>query len=191
MVQVGDNRGVQAESASLIAAKWIAAFIVSFWLRVPLTVQILVACMGLDFITGLLVAFIRGEVASHKSFIGLAKKTLILILVGAAHLISDAMKLQFDLGAFVAVAYIINEVISITENCANAGIPIPPALLDVLVKAKKYTGRGQRPSTVVEKLESVSVSTDDGVGGIETLVSSTRTTTGTPSIKTGDTKAGE
>ena len=26
---------------------------------------------------------------------------------------------------------------------------LPPALLDVLVKAKKYTGRGQRPSTVV------------------------------------------
>jgi len=177
-VQIANNQDVQTESAALIAAKWVVAFLISFWIQIPLSVQILVGCMGLDFLTGLLVAFIRGEVASHKSFIGLAKKSLILILVGSAHLISEAMKLQFDLGAAVAVAYIVNEVISITENCANAGIPIPPALLDVLVKAKKYTGRGQQPSTVVEKLESVSVSKDDGLGGVETIVSSTKVISG-------------
>ena len=169
--------GKLTDSTALIAAKWLLAFVLAFWLSIPLTVQILVACMGLDFATGVLVGFIRHELASHRSFVGIAKKMLILILVAVAHLISEALKLPFDLGVGVAAAYVVNEVISITENCANAGVPIPPALLDVLLKAKRMTGRGEQ-GTVVEKLEAVSVSRPDGLGGVESVVSSTKITTG-------------
>ena len=167
------------DSTALVAAKWILALSLSFWISIPMTVQILVMCMGLDMATGLLVAFIRRDLTSHRGFVGIAKKVLILILVALAHLISEALKLPFDLGAGVAAAYVVNEIISITENCANAGIPIPPALLEVLLKAKKMTGRGQQ-NTVVQKLESVesvSVSHPDGVGGVETVATTTKVTT--------------
>ena len=163
------------DSSALVAAKWMLAFCAAFWLGIPLSVQILVICMGLDFATGVLVGFIRGNLASDRSFVGIAKKVLILILVAVAHLISEALKLPFDLGVGVAVAYVVNEVISITENCANAGVPIPPLLLDFLLKTKNMTGRGQQTS-VVEKLESTSVSRADGLGGVETLSSATKTT---------------
>lgn len=163
------------DSSALVAAKWVIAFVASFWLGVPLSVQILVTCMGLDFATGLLVGFINRELSSQRSFVGLAKKMLVLILVATAHLISEALKIPFDLGVAVAAAFVVNEVISITENCANAGVPIPPALLDVLLKAKKMTGRGDQ-ATVIEKLEAVVISKPDGLGGTESVVSSTKTT---------------
>ena len=163
------------DSTVLIAAKWMIAFAASFWLSIPISVQLLVACMGLDFATGLLVAFIRSEVASHKSFVGLAKKMLILIMVAVAHLLSDALKLPFDLGSACAAAYVVNEVISITENCANAGVPIPPALLDVLLKAKKATGRGDQQK-VIETLESVTITQPDGLGGSQSVSSTTKVT---------------
>ena len=169
--------GKLTDSTALIAAKWVVAFLLSFWFSIPLAVQILVTCMGLDFATGILVGFIRHELASHKSFIGIAKKMLILILVAVAHLISEALKLPSDLGVWVAAAYVVNEVISITENCANAGVPIPPALLDVLLKAKKMTGRGEQ-GTVVEKLDAVVVSHPDGLGGTESVISSVKIITG-------------
>lgn len=166
------------DSSALVAAKWAVAFCLSFWLGIPLTVQVLVICMALDFVTGLLVGFIQREISSHRGFVGIAKKVLILILVTVAHLISEALKLPFDLGAGVAIAYIVNEVISITENCANAGVPIPPVLLDFLLKAKTMTGRGNQ-GTVVEKLEAVVVSKPDGLGGTESIVSTVKVTTGT------------
>lgn len=167
--------GKLTDSTALISAKWVIAFVTSFWLGIPLSVQILVICMGLDFATGLLVGFIRQELASHRSFVGISKKVLILILVAVAHLISEALKMPFDLGVGVAVAYIVNEVISITENCANAGVPIPPVLLDVLLKSKKMTRRGEQ-NLVIEKLEAVVVSKPDGFGGTEsTIISSTVT----------------
>lgn len=164
------------DSSALVAAKWVVAFVMSFWLGVPLSVQILVICMGLDFVTGLLVGFINRELNSHRSFVGISKKVLVLILVATAHLISEALRLPADLGVWVAVAYVVNEVISITENCARAGVPIPPALLDALLKAKKMTGRGIEPVAVVEKLEQVVVTRPDGLGGTESIVSSTKVT---------------
>lgn len=164
------------DSSVLVAVKWIFAFLISFWLGIPLMVQTLVICMGLDFATGLLASFISHSLGSHKGSIGIAKKVLILILVAMAHVITEVLKLPFDLGVVVASAYIVNEVISITENCANSGVPIPPALLDVLLKAKKLTGRGIKPIAVVEKLEQVVITRPDGLGGTESVVSSKKVT---------------
>jgi toxin secretion/phage lysis holin len=169
--------GKLTDSSALVAAKWVLAFLVSFWLSVPISVQILVTCMGLDFATGILVGFIRRDLSSHRSFVGIAKKVLILILVAVAHLISEALKLPFDLGVGVSAAYVVNEVISITENCANAGVPIPPLLLDFLLRTKKMTGRGEQ-AEVIEKLEAVSVSRPDGLGGVELISTSKKTIIG-------------
>lgn len=171
------------DSSFLVAAKWIFAFLLSFWVGIPLSVQTLVICMALDFATGMIAAFIRRELASHKGSRGIAKKVLILILVATSHIITEVLKLPFDLGVIVASAYIVNEVISITENCANSGVPVPPALLKVLLKARQITGRNISPTEVVEKLEQVIVKRPDGLGGEEQVISSRKTITGMPPEK--------
>lgn len=121
------------------ATKWLAAIALATWARVPGLVQTLILFMALDFLTGVLAAVVRKGVSSDDSFRGLAKKALVLILVGTSHIASDTLHLGVDFGSVVALAYIANEIISITENCARAGVPIPAPLLDVLSKFKAKT----------------------------------------------------
>jgi toxin secretion/phage lysis holin len=160
----------------LVSAKWILAFLLSFWLSVPLIVQTLVLCMGLDFATWIIVVFISEELVSDRISVWISKRVLVLILVAMAHIITEVLKLSFDLGVVVASAYIVNEVTYITENCANAGVPIPPALLNALSKARKITGRGVSPVSVVEKLEQTVITRPDGLGGTESVVSGKKVT---------------
>lgn len=132
--------------------KWAVAGIVSFWVSLPASFPILLLFMAMDFITGILAAFIRRTLHSGESFRGLAKKTLILLLVVSAHIAGIAAGIGVDIGAIVAIAYIVNEVISITENCHRAGIPIPGVLVEALVKARSaadWRGEKDRRKKVV------------------------------------------
>lgn len=121
------------------SVKWLAALIFATWTSIPHLVQLLIVFMALDLATGILVAIIKKEVSSDVSFGGVAKKALVLILVGMSHIASDTLHTGVDLGSVVALAYCANEVISITENCARAGIPIPGPLVDILAKFKGKT----------------------------------------------------
>lgn len=159
-------------------AKFIVALAASFWLSVPVMVQLLVGAMALDFFTGLLIAtFIERNLDSHKSYVGLARKALTLVIVTTGAIIPKVLKVDIPLGSWIAAAYIINEMISITENCARAGVPIPPALLDVLAKAKNMTGRGTSANAVISRLETTSASVTDAVDGTHTEIKSSSSET--------------
>jgi toxin secretion/phage lysis holin len=118
------------------AGKWTVAIVAAFWLKIPYMVKLLLGMMALDMVTGLLASFIRKETSSESGARGLAKKALVLILVGVSHIVSDPLHLGVDLGSAVALAYMFNELISIIENAARAGVPIPGPLIDVLRKFK-------------------------------------------------------
>ena len=116
--------------------KWTAATAVGTWAQIPGMVKLLLLFMLLDMLTGILSAFVQKSLCSQDGARGVAKKALILILVGTAHLASDQFHLGLDLGSAVSFAYMVNELVSIVENCAHAGIPIPGQLLDALAKFK-------------------------------------------------------
>lgn len=117
--------------------KWAAAGAIAAWLKLSMAVHILLIFMALDFATGLLSGYVNKKLDSEVSRRGIAKKTMMLLLIVAAHFAATAIGITYDLGSLVATAYAINELISITENCASAGVPIPQALIDALQKAKK------------------------------------------------------
>jgi toxin secretion/phage lysis holin len=146
-------KATEASSAFLVSCKWLFAALVSFWITVPLAVQTLVGLMVIDYATGLLVAMLARKVSSAEGLRGLVKKVLTILLVLTAHLLVRATNLSWDFSMTIAGAFAANEVISITENCADAGVPIPPAFLDVLLRAKKLTGRGKAASDVRRDLE--------------------------------------
>jgi len=120
--------------------KWGALFILAIRVNLPKTLPALLIFMLLDFITGVLAAFVRKQLHSAESFRGLIKKTLIVIMVLTAGLFGKTAGEQFgftyDIGSLVAMAFIVNEIISITENCARAGVPVPAVLISALAKAK-------------------------------------------------------
>lgn len=98
----------------------------------------LLAFVIMDYITGLIVAWRRKELSSAIGFNGLAKKVFIFCLVALGHIIDAyVLKTGAVLQSAITLFYIANEGISITENAANMGVPIPKKLIDVLQQIKK------------------------------------------------------
>lgn len=97
----------------------------------------LIAFMALDYITGVVVAIIEKRLSSEVGFRGLAKKFLILVFVAVGH-IADAYILGGTPAAKSAVMlfYIANEGISIIENAASLGLPVPKKLTSIMEQIK-------------------------------------------------------
>ncbi len=93
----------------------------------------LVAFVVIDYVTGVLCAIADRRLSSAVGFRGICKKVLIFLLVGVAHVI-DA--LVIGAGAVLRTAviffYLSNEGISLLENAAHLGLPIPKRLRMVL-----------------------------------------------------------
>lgn len=93
----------------------------------------LIAFMALDYITGVVVAIIEKRLSSEVGFRGLAKKFLILVFVAVGH-IADTYILGGTPAAMSAVMlfYIANEGISIIENAAALGLPVPKKITGLM-----------------------------------------------------------
>lgn len=133
--------------------------IVSFFVTMPPLVWILIAVMTIDFITGLLCGAMgksdkteNGYIASSTAFIGLLKKALILLIVLLASLLDMAVSagagITFEavMGA-TCLWFIASEGLSILENAAKMGIPVPKILLKLLeIMKDKGDGPEEKPA---------------------------------------------
>ena len=95
----------------------------------------LIIFMALDYITGLMCAVIDKRLSSAVGFRGICKKVLILMLVGVAnvmdvHVVGTGSALR---GAVIAF-YLSNEGLSMLENAAHIGLPIPDRMKNVLAQ---------------------------------------------------------
>ena len=114
------------------AVKALLAGVAAFWVGLNPLVQLLLAAMVLDIVTGVLSAYVRKTVSSAASFRGMAKKSIILLLVWGAWMAGT--QIGQPLGEAVAGFYILNELLSIIENAAEAGLPVPQFLKDAIAK---------------------------------------------------------
>lgn len=107
----------------------------------------LIVLMTIDFITGMIVAAVFGKSnktesgkLSSKAFVqGLARKVFCLCFVIIGNLLDVTANIDYCRN-FVVLALIANEVISIAENSAIAGVPMPQIItkvLDILTKEEK------------------------------------------------------
>lgn len=95
----------------------------------------LICLMTLDYVTGVTVAIMARELSSRVGFVGICKKVLILALVGVAHVIDAYVLRQGDaIRTAVLFYYISNEGVSLLENAATVGLPVPKKLRDVLAQ---------------------------------------------------------
>lgn len=104
---------------------------------------VLTIFMALDYLTGVMAAIANKELNSNVGFKGLFKKVTILIVLIVAVLLDRL--LNNDTWVFrtlVAYFYIANEAISLLENSARIGLPVPQKLLDILAQLKKK-GEGE------------------------------------------------
>ena len=91
--------------------------------------------MVLDYITGLMCAVIDKKLSSAVGFKGICKKVLILMLVGVANVVDiHIVGTGSALRSAVICFYLSNEGLSMLENAAHIGLPIPDKMKDVLAQ---------------------------------------------------------
>ena len=107
------------------------------WGKLDGLLYALVAFMIIDYVSGVIVAVFRRELSSEVGFKGIAKKVLIMGLVAVGHIL-DTHILGGEAVCRSAVIgfYIANEGISILENSAKLGLPLPKKLIAVLKQLK-------------------------------------------------------
>lgn len=89
--------------------------------------------MAIDYITGLMCAVADKKLSSSVGFKGICKKVLIILLVGVAHIVDlHVVGTGNALRGAVVCFYLSNEGVSLLENAAHLGLPIPEKLKSVL-----------------------------------------------------------
>ncbi|BAR05091.1 toxin secretion/phage lysis holin [Parascardovia denticolens DSM 10105 = JCM 12538] len=86
-----------------------------------------------DYITDVLCAISDKKLSSAVGFKGICRKVLIFIQVGIANILDiHVLGHEGVLRTAIIFFYISNEGLSLTENAAHLGLPIPGRLKDVL-----------------------------------------------------------
>ena len=100
--------------------------------------QVLIVFMTLDYSTGVLYAYLIGQLSSEVGFKGLVKKCMILVVVIIGVMLDRMLgNGTWMFRTLVCYFYIANEGISLLENVGNIGIPIPNKIRNALEQLNK------------------------------------------------------
>lgn len=104
----------------------------------------LITFVIIDYVTGLMVAVLERKLSSEVGFRGIFKKVLIFTFVGIGniidvHLIGNGSAIR----TAVIFFYVSNEGISIIENSAKIGLPIPQKLKDILKQLNREENKNE------------------------------------------------
>lgn len=103
-----------------------------------LATQVLIVFMTLDYGTGVLYAYLIGQLSSEVGFKGLVKKCMILVVVIIGVMLDRMLgNGTWMFRTLVCYFYIANEGISLLENVGNIGIPIPNKIRNALEQLNK------------------------------------------------------
>lgn len=105
----------------------------------------LVIFMILDQLTGVIRGYVNKDLSSDVGLKGIARKCVILIVL----IVAVALDRLLNTGSWmfrtmVAYFYIANEGISLLENCASLGAPIPEKLKNALIQLKEGKKKEER-----------------------------------------------
>lgn len=104
----------------------------------------LLILMAIDYITGVIKALITEKTNSKKGFKGLLKKIVTICVVILAYQIDILLDNKFSLRYLTLCILNSNEGLSILENAAVCGVPIPERLKNVLEQYKEFKKDKQR-----------------------------------------------
>lgn len=129
----------------------VVSFISSLLGILWIPVCLLVLCNIIDYATGIMAAGHRDEkVNSYKGMRGILKKICMWLLVVVGSVVDQLIKYSMDtigivapftflVACVVAIWLICNELISILENVADIGTPLPPFLMKIIKFIKIQT----------------------------------------------------
>ena len=93
----------------------------------------LIAFVVIDYITGVMCAITEKKLSSEVGFKGICRKVMIFLLVGIGKIIDvQVMGAPGVLRTAVIFFYLSNEGVSLLENAAHLGLPVPDVIKKVL-----------------------------------------------------------
>lgn len=99
-----------------------------------------------DYITGVMCAIADKKLSSEVGFKGICKKVLIFVMVGVAHIMDIYLIGNGEvLRTAVIFFYCSNEGVSMLENAAHLGLPIPEKLKAALEQLHGRSDDSSRP----------------------------------------------
>lgn len=106
-------------------------------------IKALIVFAIVDYITGVAAAAIEHRLNSEIGFKGITKKLLLFCIVGVAHILDlYVLGTRAACRSAVVLFYIANEGLSIIENVARCGLPIPDKLKIILEQLKEDNNVG-------------------------------------------------
>ena len=131
--EMGDKIAMWIKSAAA-AIGGAAAYLWGPW---DALITALIALVAIDYVTGVICAAVNGKLNSSVGFRGLMKKAFIFALVAVAGIADRVIPAANQaIRAAVRLFYTANEAISIMENAAELGLPVPKRLKGMLTKAQ-------------------------------------------------------
>ena len=108
----------------------------------------LIVFMALDYLTGIMCAVLDKKLSSAIGFRGIFKKVSILILVGIANIVDvHVVGTGSALRGAVICFYLSNEGLSLLENAAYIGLPVPERLKEVLAQLHRRDEKEKNSTT--------------------------------------------
>ena len=106
----------------------------------------LIAFVAIDYITGVMCAISDKTLSSEVGFKGICRKVLIFLLVGIGNIIDvQVLGSPGVLRTAVIFFYLSNEGVSLLENAAHLGLPVPDAIKTVLEQLhNRADGKGDQ-----------------------------------------------
>lgn len=95
----------------------------------------LVVFVVIDYVTGVMCAVSDKKLSSEVGFKGICRKVLIFLLVGIANILDvQVVGTGSVLRTAVIFFYLSNEGVSLLENAAHLGLPVPEKMKDILAQ---------------------------------------------------------
>lgn len=132
-----------------------AGAVISFFTGIPVIMWVLIGMMTLDYVTGLMTGWAGvsnktegGKLSSSAAFVGLMRKGAIIVVVLVGVLVDLAVQtssgVQFNaVTGSICLWFIASEGVSVLENAAELGVPIPGILRKALEVLKDGSGDGE------------------------------------------------
>lgn len=118
-----------------------AAAVAALWCAIPSLTQLLILLMGVDILLGLILAIRRRDLSVTTAVDGMTRKIVSLILVGVAAMLTPYVGglVEINLAQAASAFYIVPEMLSISRNAAQLGVPVFSAFERVLEYFRSYS----------------------------------------------------
>lgn len=124
--------------------RWGAAGCALLWLKIPELTQLLLIMMAVDVVFGLIIAIKKRDLSVSAASWGVTKKFAVLVLVGLAAVLNHYVQnvIEINLTQAASVFYLVPEMLSISRNAAELGVPVFSQFETVLDYFRNYSTPG-------------------------------------------------